>query len=171
MMTSFRPIGLLCAGLAAMLLGAGCSGSSSSDSALLNGSDPTTLSLTAQTPNGLTATLAQDNSTIPVTTGTVNYVLTLTNNSPSAVTVAHPDDAKGNPLPPVTFTLVDASGSTVYQLPSSGTLTSLVLQPKGYLSETLTLPGALRVIGRYQATAVFTTDGTTTVGPLTITAR
>lgn len=174
-LTYLRTTRALLAALAAILM-AGCSGSS--DNVQLSGPDPTTLSLTASTPNGLTATLAQDKSTIPVSSGTVTYTLTLTNNGMAAVTVFAPSDAKGGPLPPVTLTVTGSDGGQVYpgagsnSPPAPGPAQSVTLQPGGFLSETITLPGAFPTIGRYAATATFTTGGAATVaGPLILTAR
>lgn len=174
-LTYLRTTRALLAALAAILM-AGCSGSS--DNVQLSGPDPTTLSLTASTPNGLTATLAQDKSTIPVSSGTVTYTLSLTNMGTAAVTVLAPSDTKGGPLPPVTLTVTGSDGEgQVYPNASNGTPVpgpqqTVTLQPGGFLSETITLPGAFPTIGRYAATATFTTGGAATVaGPLTLTAR
>jgi len=162
--------------LIALLLTAGCGGSS--DNVPLPGPDPTTLSLSTPTPDGLTAALMQDKAVIAVTTGTVNYTMTLTNTSQSPVAVSVPQDSMGNPLPPVSLSVKSSAGEPVYPATAGsgpvkgGTQQTLTLQPGDFVQQTLQLSNAFRVIGRYQATATFTTNaGPTIVGPLTLTAR
>ncbi len=162
--------------LLALLAAAGCGGSS--DNITLPGPDPATLSLSAPTAEGLTAALRQDKSTIAVTTGTVNYTLTLTNSTQNAVAVSVPQDSGGSPLPPVLLSIKDSAGDVLYPNPAidapvkGGGSQTLTLQPGDFVQQTLQITNLFRVIGRYQATAVFTTNGgQAVVGPLVLTAR
>ncbi len=162
--------------LLAPLLTTGCGGSS--DNVPLPGPDPATLSLSALTPEKLTAALMQDKSTVAVTTGTVNYTLSLTNSTQSPIVVLVPTDGAGSPLPPVSLVIKSSTGDTIYPTTAigapvqSGTMQTLTLQPGDFVQQTLQLSNAFRVIGRYQATATFTTNtGPTLVDPLILTAR
>lgn len=154
----------------------GCGGGSA-DNVSLPGPDPTTLSLSAPTPEGLTAALSQDKSTIAVTKGTVTYTLTLTNSAQGPIAVSVPQDSAGSPLPPVSLTVKSTAGDTIYPallgLPVKGGNTeTLTLQPGDFVQQTLQLSNAFPVISRYNATATFTTaGGQTVVGPLVLTAR
>ncbi len=160
----------------AALVTPGCGGSS--DAVTLPGPDPTALAVSAPTAEGLTAELRQDKATIPVTTGTVNYTLTLTNSTQRSVAVSVPQDKSGSPLPPVSLSIKSSAGETLYPSPAlgmpaqGGGTQTLTLQPGDFVQQTLQLSNLFRVIGRYQATATFTTNsGQTAVGPLVLTAR
>lgn len=170
-----RPLAWALLPLAATLT-AGCGGGGGGVS--LPGPDPTRLSLSAPTPEGLTATLMQDKSTIAVTTGTVNYAMTLTNGTQAPLAVSLPRDDQGNPLPLVTLSVKGDAGDVVYPAgtltvpPPGGALRAVTLQPGDFVQQTLQISNAFRVIGRYQAVATFGTNGgQTAVGPLTLTAR
>jgi len=159
-----------------LILTAGCGGSS--DTITLPGPDPGTLALSAPTPEGLTAALMQDKSTIPVTRGTVNYTLTLTNGTQNPVAVSVPQDSAGNPLPPVSLSIKSSAGAPIYPTSAAappatgGGAQTLTLQPGDFVQQTLQVTNLFQVIGRYNATATFTTaGGQTLVGPLTLTAR
>lgn len=161
--------------LLAPLLTTGCGGSS--DNVPLPGPDPATLSLSALTPEKLTAALMQDKSTVAVTTGTVNYTLSLTNSTQSPIAVLVPTDGAGSPLPPVSLVIQSSAGEPVYPTTpgpptKGGTAQTLTLQPGDFLQQTLQLTNVFRVVSRYNATATFTTNGKQTiVGPLVLTAR
>lgn len=175
-MTLKRRIGGVLPLLLVLMLTAGCGGGGGAVS--LPGPDPTTLALSAPTPKGLTAALRQDKSTITVTMGTVNYTLTLTNSTQNAVAVTVPQDSGGSPLPPVLLSIKDSAGDVLYPSPATGAPVpgggsqTLILQPGDFVQQTLQITNLFRVIGRYQATAIFTTNGgQTVVGPLVLTAR
>lgn len=155
---------------------AGCGGGST-DNVSLPGPDPAALAVSAPTPEGLTAALSQDKSTIPVSKGTVTYTMTLTNTAQSPVAVSVPQDSAGNPLPPVALLVQSTAGDTIYPAslgsPANGSaMQTLTLQPGDFVQQTLQLTNAFRVISRYHATAAFTTNSRqTVVGPLVLTAR
>lgn len=174
-MTLKRRIGGVLPLLLVLMLTAGCGGGGAVS---LPGPDPTTLALSAPTPKGLTAALRQDKSTITVTKGTVNYTLILTNGTQNPVAVAMPQDSGGSPLPPVALFIKSSAGEVVYPSPATGAPVpgggsqTLTLQPGDFVQQTLQLTNLFQVIGRYNATATFTTgSGQTTVGPLVLTAR
>jgi hypothetical protein len=164
---------------------AGCGGGSSHDA--LSGPDPTARSVSATTPDGLTATLAQATATVPVASQVV-YTLSLTNNTTAPVTIQEAQyvyspqtlvfpgglarivDAAGNQVYPAALTL---AGSGAPPPPSKQV--AVIVQPGQAVSDTVTLPSLFSRQDRYRATATFRTgaDGATvtSVGPLTITAR
>lgn len=159
----------------------GCGGGSSGPS----GPDPTAVSVSATTANGLTATLAQERATVSPDT-TITYTLTLTNNTAAPVTfktqtietqsmgktaiplaylqvfddegrVVRPGFSYDDTVPPAETTLAPGQSLTrgEFQLP--------------YLE---TSPQWNHFRGRYQAFATFTVDGADTrVGPLVVTVR
>lgn len=178
-----RPFTYLPAWLLLLPLLAGCGGGGGSSNGgggdrPLPGPDPTTLSLSATTADGLAVSLAQDRATIPVNSGVV-YTLSLTNNNSTAVTIQAPTQPGSNqPLIPVDLTIVDSVGKEVYpdglsNAPTkhTGPAVSLTLQPGQFLSETVSLSSIFPQRDRYQATATFHTGVTTAVGPLVLTAR
>lgn len=170
--------------LACAFLFAGCGGGSGGSS----GSS----SLSAPTPSGLTASLAQDRSSV----GTVHYTLTLTNSTSAPITVQEfqgPYDAK--PRFPGYLDINNVSGITLYTTTQpyylSPNAPSIVVvnppAPTGHnvavtvaAGQTLSVSydvSAFADGGRYAAIAVFAPGGIedvnsvrTSAGPLNITA-
>jgi uncharacterized repeat protein (TIGR01451 family) len=161
--------------LSVSVLLAGCGGgggSSNSGGGGLTGPDPTTLALSATTPDGLMATLSQPQATVKVGS-TVTYTVTLTNAGSTPVSIQTGDQAgTDQPLVPVSFTVTDSAGKSVYTNPAPAASQTVTLQPTQYLTETLTLTNVFQHTDRYSATATFQTGSSpTTLGPLVLTAR
>jgi len=172
--------------LACAFLLAGCGGGGSS-------SGP--ISLSAPTPSGLTASLAQGRSSVG-TGGTVHYTLTLTNSTSAPITVQEfqgPYDAK--PRFPGYLDINNAAGITLYTTSQpyflSPNAPSITVPnppaPTGHnvavtvaAGQTLSVSydvSAFADGGRYSAMAVFAPGGVedvnsvrTSVGPLNVTA-
>ena len=162
--------------LAALL--AGCGG---------GGSTTTPLFVSARTPEGLRATLAQAQATVP-TSGTIQYTLTLTN--PTAAPVSYTGQVYNSvggpdiPLFPGSLALTDSDGKTAFPGSQSAIVRPLhpvtvTLQPGQSLSETQAVQPAefnnaypAAQPGQYRAVATFTTSGVNTATPpLTVTVR
>ena len=173
--------------LACAFLFAGCSGGSGGSSG------PSSLS--APTPSGMTASLAQDRSSVAMG-GTVHYTLTLTNGTSAPITVQEfqgPYDAK--PRFPGYLDINNASGITLYTTTqpyylSPNAPSIAVVNPPAptgqnvavtvAVGQTLSVSydvSAFADSGRYSAIAVFAPGGIedvnsvrTSVGPLNVTA-
>jgi hypothetical protein len=157
---------------------AGCGGGGSGTSSgggggsAISGPDPTTLSISGATPEGLAVSLAQDHSTIAVN-GTVVYTETISNPTTQPVSFQSSDQAgTTEPLVPASLTVVNSSGASVYSNPAPAQAVMVTLQPGDYFTETLTLSNTFQAQGRYSATATFETGATpTALGLLVLTAR
>lgn len=173
--------------LACAFLLAGCGGGSGGSSG------PNSLS--AATPSGLTASLAQDRSSVG-TGGTVHYTLSLTNSTPAPITVQEfqgPYDTK--PRFPGYLDINNSSGITLYTTTQpyylSPNAPSIAVvnppAPTGHnvavtvaAGQTLSVSydvSAFADSGRYSAIAVFAPGGIedlsavrTSLGPLNVTA-
>lgn len=167
-------------GLLALPLLAGCGGGggSSSPTPIPTPNPPpvpvptppptTALSTSVITKTGLTATLAENSSTVSVG-GTVTYTLTLTNATPTAI----PIHSNGTNTPAAGLIVRNASGTPTFApLPGAPPLINGMLNPGQSLTETITANG-FSAAGTYSATATFGDDVTlaATVGPLTVTAQ
>jgi len=156
--------------VAAALLLAGCGGGGgTSDGGSGGGPGPgSPLSVSVLEANGLTATLAEDKSTVAVG-GTVTYTVTLANKTAAPVSINISADALT--LPPASLTVRNSGGSPVYQpLPGSPPLSSLSLAPGQSLVSTQAV-AAYSPAGTYSASATFFDSAITTAGPLTVTAQ
>lgn len=153
--------------------GGGGNGGACNDPTSLCGSDPTTLTLSKATPEHLTATLTQSQSTIS-TTGTVTYTVTLLNTTSSPVNVVTYNDATGQPTVPAGLTITDSLGTVVYPYQGSSnppTPSQVTLAPNQSITATVTTFTPTHQ-GRFLASATFSFNGNNTVvGPLTVTAR
>ena len=166
----------------------GCGGSSSSGT---NAPVLTPRSVSATLSDGLTATLTEDRSTVPVG-GTVTYTVTLTNSTAQPVTYQPVYGPGSAPPVPASLTVTDPSANVVYPVGPSPQLVyigpSITLTPGQSVSETqavsttpvvgLTIAEGYSRTGQHAATATLSTipatsgNGQTneTVGPLTVTA-
>ena len=143
--------------------------------------------VSATLPDGLTATLAEDRSTVSVG-GVVTYTLTLANATAQPISY-HPVIGGATPSGGVPASLVvkDAGGSTAFPV---GAMPAVIfigpnttLAPGQSVSGTLAVggndAGRYSAAGQYSASALFTvqtgTDSssqtTTTVGPLPVVAQ
>jgi hypothetical protein len=158
--------------LGALVSGCGGGGGGSTGGSGLTGPDPTALSLSATTPDGLTAALSQEQATVKVNS-TVTYTVTLTNPGSAPIDIqTSSQPGSTQPLVPVEIAVTDSSGQSVYTSPAPAASQTVTLQPTQYLTETLTLTNVFQHIGRYSATATFHTGSSPTVlGPLVLTAR
>lgn len=164
----------LCAALvcAAVLL-TGCGGGGSQG---LGGLDPTELSRSGVTADGLTASISQPVFTIR-TNRDVTYTLTLTNTTTQPYTFLSPTGSPDvKPIPVYDLSIKDAAGSTVP--PFQGVTPAIVresfpvtLQP-GESAVTTAVVNNYTSPGRYSVTATFHTgtsgDILTPIGPLVI---
>lgn len=135
---------------------------------------PTTSTSTSViTKTGLTATLAENSSTVSVG-GTVTYTLTLTNATPAAIPIHTAAVPPAVPTTPAAGLIVkNASGTiTFFPVPGAPPLINGMLNPGQSLTETITANG-FSAAGTYSATATFGDDVTlpATVGPLAVTAQ
>ncbi len=151
--------------------GGGGNGSSDPNGGLV-GPDPTSLSLSGTTPDGLTVTLAQSKSTI-ATGGSLVYTYTITNSTPSPISVQTSDQTgTSSPLVPASIGIVNSAGASVFTLPAPAAAKTLTLQNGDSYSETLTVTNIFTRVDRYSATATFQTGSApTSLGPLIVTAR
>ena len=180
----------LCAALLSLPCLAGCGGSSSPNTA----APLTPRSLSAALPNGLTATLTEDRSTVSVG-GTVTYTATLTNSTAQPVTYQPVLSGSGLAGVPAALSVSDPSGQIVYPLgPIAqfvGIGPSVTLAPGQSVSapqavtttriDGLTVTEGYAAAGKYTASAVFAVvpgsvpDASqginVTVGPLPVTAQ
>ncbi len=130
----------------------------------------TSLSTSVITKTGLTATLAENSSTVGVN-GTVTYTLTLTNATPAAIPVyaiSVPPTA-----PAAGLTVRNSANNITFQpLPGPPAFANGSLAPGQSLTTTVTANG-FTAAGVYTATATFGDDVTApaAVGPLTVTAQ
>lgn len=160
---------------------AGCGGSSTSLP------DPQPPFVSAALPDGLTATLAEDRSSIAVG-GVVTYTLALTNDTAQPITyrpVISGPAPSGNV--PATLLVKDAGGGTVFPagaLPQFVAIgPSTTLAPGQSVSGTLAVggndQGRYSASGRYNASAAFSVQTgqdsssleTVTAGPLPVDAQ
>lgn len=164
----------------------GCGGGGNEPSALV-GADPTALSASATTANGLIATMTQDKASTSAG-ASLNYTFTLANPTPQAVMVQAFGGFNAQGVydlskmePDLSFQIADASGKQVYPDPNAPqplivrVPLSISLPPGQAISSKMTVPSGLSPSARYQAGATFfvsgfgTSGGTqTSVGPLTI---
>jgi len=164
----------------------GCGGGGSGQPTF-GGPDPTALSASATTPNGLTATVAQEKASTS-TGAPLTYTLTLANPTSLAVTVQAVGglDAQGGydlskVQPDVSFQIADTSGKLVYPdptvpHPNAAIAPVPITLPAGQaISVRIAIPGGLSPSGRYQANATFLISGQGTtsevdapVGPLIV---
>lgn len=160
--------------LGALIVGAAGCGGGSND--IFSNPGPTSFSVSALTPNGLTATLSQDRATIR-TTDTVTYTLTLTNTTASPVVVRTSGFDATNAPPPAFIRIVNAQGAFVYPDPTWPVLgvpadpeLFVTLQPGASLTAVQPFPAFFDQPGRYRATATFTVgENEINAGPLTLT--
>lgn len=166
---------------------AGCGGSSSSSATTTPPLTPRTVS--AALPNGLTATLTEDRIAVAVG-GTVNYTVTLTNNT--AQPISYQPLYGGYSAPPLPAVLVvsNSSHQTVYPLGVTTNLDyvgqTVTLTPGQSMTEIqavstnanngLTVSGGYFAAGSYTAAVSFNFSSSSqqpggTVGPLSVTAQ
>ena len=126
------------------------------------------MSVSVTEANHLTATVAEDKSTVSVG-GTVTYTLTLANNTPSAVLISYSSAAPTQP--PADVVVRNAVGSVVYSpLPGFPALDNLSLASGQSLTVSQAV-SAFSVPGVYYASATFSDSTNTTVGPLAVTVK
>ncbi len=171
---------------------AGCGGSSSS----ANTSSPILLvprSVSSTLSNGLTATLTEDRSTVSVG-GTVTYTATLTNNTAQPIAYQPVLSGTNSFSVPASLVVKDPSGQVVYPVgPIAafvGVGASVTLAPgqsnSGNLAVSTQHDPAATVSQGYSAAGTYTASadfefgavtppaapsGTSTVGPLSVTAQ
>jgi len=180
----------LCAAALCVPALTGCGGSSSSSSPVTPTLTPRSVSATLS--NGLTATLTEDRSTVSVG-GTVNYMVTLANNTPQPITYQPLYGGESAPPVPAALVVSNPSNQTVYPL---GAIANLVyvgqpvtLTAGQSITETqivstdtnngLTIAGGYSAAGQYSAEASFgfsstapnTASTANTAGPLLVIAR
>lgn len=162
----------------------GCGGGGGSSTVPL---PPTPRAVSAALPDGLTATLAEDRSTVAVG-GVVTYTLTLANATAQPITY-HPVIGGAAPSGGVPAALVvrDAGGGTAFPV---GPMPQFILvgpdttlAPGQSVSGTLAVGGSdegrYSAAGRYSASASFTvqagadssSQASTVAGPLTVDAQ
>jgi len=177
-------VGVCLLGLLALPLLAGCGGGggggSSSPTPIPTPNPPsppvptppptTALSTSVITLTGLTATLAENSSTVGVN-GTVTYTETLTNSTAAAI----PVHSNGLNIPSAVLKIFAPNGAVSFApVPGPAPLGNGSLAPGQSLTTTVTASG-FTTAGTYSATTVFSDDTTavlgTSVGPLTVTAQ
>lgn len=144
-------------------------------------------SVSSMMANGLTATLAEDNSRIPVG-GTVTYTLTLANNTPQPISYQPVIGGATPPGFPASLIVTDAQGHPAFP---PGAMTAVIfigpattLAPGQSVSGTLSVGsnkdlGQYATAGQYSAKATFTvqtgtgsaSEVTAPVGPLMVDAQ
>ena len=132
---------------------------------------PTTaLSTSVITPTGLTATLAENSSTVSVG-GTETYTLTLTNSTAAAI----PVHSNGINTPAAGLIVRNASGAVSYDpVPGPAPVLDGTLAPGQSLTTTVTVNSGFTAAGTYTATATFSDDvtpGYSAAVSLTVTAQ
>jgi len=161
----------------ACLAASGC-GSSSSNGP--SGPDPTALSVSAMTADGLTATLAQEQATVPPDTPVV-FTVTLANKTAAPITFKIPEFV-GSPTPLAFLQVFDNKGNVARPgFPFDETVPTIemtlapgqsLLRRQYELAYNETAPQWTHFQGRYQTFATFTVDGNDTrIGPLAVTIR
>ena len=166
---------------------AGCGGGGSGQSTAFVGPDPTALSVSATTPNGLTAMLTQDKAATS-TGAPLGYTLTLSNQTSQAESVeafgglnSQGQYDLSKVQPDAYFKITDAADKTVYPIPSTSLSNAVevpipIILPAGQtISEKVSIAGGLSPSGRYQASATFLVSNSgkasevdTSVGLLTV---
>jgi hypothetical protein len=208
-------IAIVAAAAFALIVSAGCGGGGGSNSSggngtnssggggdcstvdALCGADPTTLTATATTPKGLTATLTQSVYSVETNSpaDTDTYSMTLQNNTNAGITITVTLDTSNNIIFPGNV-VVRESVSTVAGSPPAvvgnlippngttgpfGTPEQYTLQPGASLQATMSPSFAPPHVGRFLATGYIldgetpvTPNGVTTatsIGPLTLSAH
>jgi len=131
-----------------------------------NGPAPAVTSVSIVEPNGLTASLSENTSSISVG-GSVIYTLTLTNTTAAAVSIHYSSSTPT--APPAGLVVRDPSGNQVPgSVPGPPPLDNTTLAPGQTLTSIQTVSG-YTLSGTYNATATFT-DGATfaTLAPLAV---
>lgn len=169
-------------GIASLLALPGLAGCGGNSSTTANAPTPSPRSVSAAVPDGLTATLAEDTSSISVG-GTITYTLTLANNTAQPI-IYQPIIAGGtlSRTVPASLIVTDSHGSLIFpvgavaQFISIGPSTTLV--PGQSVSGTVAVGGSstgqFSAAGQYSASATFAiqtgpdsaSQTATAVGPL-----
>ena len=186
----WEPVSVMSGCLLPLLL-AGCGGGGGGSSARPPVSAPVSSPqlVSAATPSGLTATLAEDKSAIRVG-DSVNFTVTLTNNTGQPITYS-PLMGCGNPVVsgvPLTIA-IQASANKAVSSPADtsggcgaiGFGPSYTVEPGKSLSAQVSLGSAFSAPGQYQASLFLDLETgsppggppatVTSVGPLTVTAQ
>lgn len=131
-----------------------------------NGPPPAITSVSIVEPNGLTASLSENTSSISVG-GSVIYTLTLTNTTAAAVAIHYSSATPTSP--PAGLVVRDPSGIQVPgSVPGPPPLDNTTLAPGQTFTSTQTVSG-YTVSGTYTATATFTDGGAfATLAPLPV---
>lgn len=160
-------------GLPALLLLAGCGGGGGGSSSPTPTPTPTPTpapSLTVTTATGLTASLAENSSTVAVG-GSIVYMLKLTNSTSVAIPVH--STAVPPTAPAAGLIIRNAAGSITFApVPGAPPVFNGSLAAGQSISSQVTATG-FAAAGVYKATASFSDDtsAAATVGPLTVTAQ